>query len=221
MKNRYRYLKATPHIKGVNGLFDLGFIAEMHGKHDASHNQICEVEGKHVTPYIGIKVNSFDSYVDKVYLRTAQAIAPTVKAAYKLVVELNILLSTNSVPFTGNIEETQRQAANESTRAAQREKRKAEILEKISEIRTESEIVNECLQHHTERAEGIFVSKILRYWGGLRAVYSEGDLEHFPYMEHREFSGRQSYLVNRQKLTEMINNAMSYGGGEHEKNENH
>ncbi len=211
----YKYLKKKPYMPGVNGLLDLGFLEKLHGRRDASENQICALESGHTTPHIDARVSAYDSYVDKTYLRTARNLTPTVAEVNSLVVEFNLLKSRKERTISGSGEEADRQAAAESSKASRREKRKREILTRLAEIRGESDMINESLLHHVERAEGILRARVSRYWRGVLAS-STGNLEHFPYLEHREFSGRQAYLVNRSMLIEMITNAIRNGGGENE-----
>ena len=77
-------------------------------------------------------------------------------------------------------------------------------------------MVDETLRHYIERAEGIFYSRISRYWKGILSV-SDEKLEHFPSLDKKEYEGRKIYLTNREKLVTTINETIVKGGGLHEK----
>lgn len=214
-KNNYKYLKAVPKIHGVNGIFNIGFIEKRTGRKDAQKNQICQLGKGHITPYIDYKLRLYDSYIDKIYLKTSLNLEPVVQEANGLVVELNLILAKKVITIDGNDEESQRQAALQAVNHMKREKRKEEILTRIAEIKGESDMVDESLKHHIERAEEILNSHISRYWRGI-LMASVDVQEYFPYMEKKESMGRKMYLDNRKKLVAMIENAIEKGGGLHE-----
>lgn len=208
-----RSLDKMPRIPGINGFFNFRFLEERAGRKDAQENQICEYgEAGHITPHINDKSRLFDSYIDKMYLKTSLNLDPFVTEANSLVVEFNLNHRKKYVLITKNRENAQRQAAMEASDITKREKRNAEILTRIAEIRAESDMIDESLKHHIERAEGVFRSRISRYWRGILSASAER-LEHFPNLEERESEGRKTYLDNRKKLVTMIDNAIVKGGG--------
>lgn len=188
------------------------------GKKDAQENQLCELEGGHITPEIDTKVNSYDSHINKIFLKTAQEINPMIREANSMVVELNLLLSYKNSVIGGDSEEAKRQAAIAAAKSAKASERKSEILTKLASIKAESDMVDEMLLHYEERAEGILHSRISKYWRGVLSSSSER-LEHFPYVSHKESPGRKAYRENRKKLIEMIEAAINYGGGVHNEEE--
>ena len=119
---------------------------------------------------------------------------------------------------SGNSEIDRRQADMDAASTIRIEKRKTEILTRITEIKTESDMIDESLRHHIEQAESIFRSRISRYWKGVLAVSNE-KLQHFPCLEKREYEGRSVYHSNRKKLIIMIDEVIVKGGGAHEENE--
>lgn len=186
------------------------------GKKDAQENQVCELMGGHITPAIDTQINGYDSHINKIFLKTAQELNPMIHEAYSMVVELNLLLSysyKDSV-IDGDSEEARRQAAIAAAKGAKVSERKSEILKKLASIKVESDMVDEMLLHYEERAEGILHSRVSKYWRGVLSASSKG-LEHFPYVSHKESPGRKAYLQNRKKLVDMIELAISYGGGVH------
>ena len=189
------------------------------GKKDAQENQLCEVEEGHITPEIDTKVNSYDSHINKIFLKTAKELDPMIQEANSMVVELNLILSFKDVVLGGDSEEARRQAAFAAAKSAKVSERKVEILTKLAEIKAESDMVDEMLLHYEERAEGILHSRISKYWRGVLSASSER-LEHFPYVSHKESPGRESYQENRKKLVDMIEAAINYGGGVHNEEEN-
>lgn len=217
-KRNYQYLKAYPRISGVNSIYNIGFLEKRAGKKDAQDNQICQLQGGHITPYIGNKARLYDSYIDKLYLRTSLNMEMIVREAYALVVELNLINKMVISTKAGNSEEEQRRAALAVVKKEKNDERKAEIIIRIAEIKAESNMVDESLKHHIERAEGIFFARINKYWRGVLASTSE-ELEHFPYIDQREYAGRTAYLENRKELIAMIEKAVSNGGGSDEINE--
>lgn len=188
------------------------------GKKDAQENQVCELEEGHITPEIDTKVKSYDSHINKIFLKTVQEIEPMIQEANSMVVELNLLLSHKDSVIHGNSEEAKRQAANAAVKSAKISERKSEILTKLASIKSESDMVDELLLHYEERAEGVLHSRISKYWRGVLSVSSER-LEHFPYVTHKESPGRKAYIRNRQKLVDMIEKAINYGGGFHNEEE--
>lgn len=185
------------------------------GKKDAQENQLCELEGGHITPEIDTKVNSYDSHINKIFLKTAQEIEPMIREANSMVVEFNLLLNYKDSVISGEGEEAKRQAAIAAAKRVKVTERKSEILTKLASIKAESDMVDEMLLHYEGRAEGILHSHISKYWRGVLSASSER-LEHFPYVSHKESPGRKAYLENRRKIVDMIEAAISYGGGVHD-----
>lgn len=218
LKRLKRILNRKPKMPGINGTFNFSFLDKRAGKKDAQENQICEHGAGHITPHIDDKARMFDSCIDRMYLRTSLSLEPLVTEANALVVEFKFISSKKNSIAGGDSENAQRQAAMEAANAMKNEERKMEILTKIAEIKAESDMIDESLMHHIERAEGIFHSRISRYWKGILSASSE-KLEHFPCLEEREYEGRKAYLANREKLITMINEAIVTGGGTHEENE--
>lgn len=208
-------LNKKPKMPGINGFLNFSFLEKRAGRRDAQENQICEHGEGHITPHIDDKARLFDSYIDRMYLRTSLNLEPLVIEANSLVVEFNLIHAKKDVVVTGNGENAQRQAAIDAANALKNEQRKTEILTKIAEIKAESDMIDESLKHHIERAEGVFRSRISRYWKGVLAASNE-KLEHFPCLETREYEGRKAYLSNRNKLVTMINEAIVKGGGTYE-----
>ena len=206
-KKKYKYLDPL-FIRFPGGkLFE-----KRAGKKDVQENQLCELEGGHITPEIDTKVNSYDSHINKIFLKTAQELDPMIQEANSMVVELNLLLSYKDSAISGNSEEARRQAAIAAAKSAKVSVRKSEILKKLASIKAEADMVDEMLLHYEERAEGILHSRISKYWRGVLSSSSDR-LEHFPYVSHKESQGRKAYLENRKKLVDMIESAISYGGG--------
>lgn len=206
-----RRFDKKPRIPGVNGWMNFGFMDKWEGKKDAQANQICEYGQGHITPHIDDKTRLFDSYVDTMYLKTSLYFEPVVTEANALVVEFNIINNQKDIKVADGGENAQRQEALNAANAANREKRKSHILMRIAEIKSESDMIHESLQHHLECAEGIFYSCISRYWKGVLAASSE-KLGHFPNIEHKEYEGRKIYLENREKLVTMIDHTIIRGG---------
>lgn len=212
-KKKYKYLDPL-FIRFPGGkLFE-----KRAGKKDAQENQLCELEGSHITPEIDTKVNSYDSHINKIFLKTAQELNPMIQEANSMVVELNLLLSYKDSVIGGGSEEARRQAAIAAAKSAKVSERKSEILKKLVSIKAESDMVDEMLLHYEERAEGILHSRISKYWRGVLSSSSER-LEHFPHVSHKESQGRKAHLENRKKLVNMIEAAINYGGGVHNEEE--
>lgn len=210
-KNPYGYLKKSPRIRGVNSIYNIGFIEKHIGKKDAQENQVCQLERGHVTPYIDNKAHLYNSYIDKTYLRTSLTLEPVVEEANALVVELKLMSPRKHMDRKESGEEAQRQATMEAAERVKRERRKAEILTRIAEIKAESDMVDESLMHHIERAEGVLHAHISKYWCGILSAATAG-LEHFPYLEEKDYAGREAYLLNRKNLVSMIADALEKGG---------
>lgn len=200
-------------IPGVN--LGFSFLEKMTGKSDASKNQICEVGEGHTTPYVDLKVRSYDAHIDKTYAKTSALIEPIVKEAYSLNTEINIILNkTDNLP-DGNDEESRRQRDAAISRKAKDDLRKEEILKRLSEIKAESDMIDESLIHYIERAEGKLNSRIGKYWRGVLSKSSE-NLKYYPETIHKANLGRKVYLGNRNQLIEMINSSLENGGGHYE-----
>lgn len=212
LKKLKRTLNKNPRMPGINGFFNFSFLDKRAGRKDAQANQICENGNGHITPHIDDKSRLYDSYINRIYLRTSLNMEPFVTEANALVVEFSLINGRHATAVTGNSEEAQRQAAIMAANAARDAKRKEEILVRIAEIRAESDMVDESLKHHIERADGIFRSRISRYWKGVLAASSE-KLEHFPYLEQKEYEGQIAYAQNRKKLITDIEQAIAMGGG--------
>lgn len=207
-KKKYKFLDPLfIWIPGVHSLIEKGT-----GKRDAQENQICEFMEGHITPVIDTKVNSYDSHINKIFMKTAQKLDPMIQEANSMVVELNLLLSYKESVIGGDSEEARRQVAMAAAKGAKVAERKAEILTKLAGIKAESDMVDEMLLHYEERAEGILHSCISRYWRGVLSASSER-LEHFPYISHKESPSRKAYFENRKKLVDMIEVAINNGGG--------
>lgn len=206
-KKEYKYLDSK-FIRFPGGkLFE-----KRAGKKDMKENQLCELDGGYITPEIDRKVTCYDSHINKIFLKTAKELDPMIVEANTIVVELNLLLGNKEPVIGGNSEEAKRQAAIAAARGAKAAERKAQILTKLAEIKAESDMVDEMLLHYEERAEGILHARISKYWRGILSASSER-LEHFPHVCHKESPGRNAYLENRKKLVDMIDAAITYGGG--------
>lgn len=208
MKKKYKYL--DPRFLRIPGMKT--FFEKYKGKKDAQENQLCEFEDGHITPVISEKVNSYDSQINKIYLKTAQELEPMIREANAELVELRLLWNYKEPVMGGDSEEARRQAALAMAKAANSAERSAEILKRLAEIKAESDMVDEMLLHYTERAEGMLHASISKYWRGVLAA-SDENLEHFPTIIHKESPGRKAYFENRQTLLEMIDMAMCEGGG--------
>ncbi|MBR5800459.1 MAG: hypothetical protein IKY23_10415 [Lachnospiraceae bacterium] len=212
LKRLKRILSRKPKMPGINGVLNFRFLDKRAGKKDAQKNQICKLGEGHITPHIDDKARMFDSYINKMYLRTALNLEPLVTEAHALVVEFNLIASKRVRVSSGNSENDLRQAAADAAYALQNEKRKVEILTLIAEMRAASDMIDESLKHHLERAEGIFRSRISKYWKGVLETSGE-KLEHFPCLEKKDYEGRKEYIHNREKLISMLDDAIVKGGG--------
>lgn len=206
-KKNYKYLDPLFIWFGGGKIFE-----KRAGMKDAQENQLCELEGGHITPEIDTKVNSYDSHINKIFLKTAKDLDPMIREANSMIVEFNLLLGYKDSVLGGNSEEARRQAAKVAAKSSKVAERKKEILTKLAAIKAESDSVDEMLLHYEERAKGILHSRISKYWRGVLSASSE-NLEHFPCICHKESPGRQAYLNNRNKLVDMIEAVISYGGG--------
>lgn len=182
------------------------------GKKDAQENQVCAFMNGHITPAIDTQINGYDSHINKIFLKTAQELNPMIREANSMVVELYLLLGYKESVIVGDGEEARRQAALAAVKKAKISERKAQILRKLSEIRAESDMVDEMLLHYEERTKGILHSRISKYWRGILSASIER-LEHLPYINHKESPGRNAYIENRKRLIDMIDAAFTYGGG--------
>lgn len=204
-----KILDKKPKMPGINGIFNFSFLEKRAGKRDARENQICKHGEGHITPHIDDKARLFDSYIDRMYLRTSLYLEPLVTEANSLVVEFNLIhAKKRGVVLIGNREKALRQASID----AANEQRKREILTKIAKMKVESDMIDESLKNHIECAEEIFRFRISRYWKGILSA-SDEKLEHFPYLVQREYEGRKAYSSNREKLVTMIDEAIATGGG--------
>lgn len=212
LKSLKRCLNRKPKIPGVNGFLNFKFLEKREGQKDAQEHQICEIDDGHITPHITDKTRLYDSYIEKMYLKTALYMHEMVKEANTLIVEF-FLIDKNMVNVNDNVENMQRHAAMQ----AKKEDRKSEILIRIAEIKAASNMIDECLCHHIERAEAIFHSRISGYWKGILSVLGDEKLNYFPMLEKREFDARKMYQENREKLVTMIENTINEGGVSYEK----
>ncbi len=211
-RKRYKFLDPWfIRIPGVKALFENHM-----GQRDVKQNQLCEFLNGHITPVIDTKVNSYDSHLNKIFLKTAQELDPMIQEANLLVVEFNLLLSNKESVIDGNSEETKRQAAIAASKSVKVSERKKEICISLAKIKAEFDMVDEMLLHYEERAEGILHSQISKYWRGVLSASSER-LEHFPYIIHKESQARKTYLANREKMVNMIEAVVNYGGDVSEK----
>ena len=207
-KKKYTYLDSRRlKIPGVKTFFE-----KHKGMKDAKEHQLCELEDGHITPGISAKLNSYDSQMDKIYLKTAHEVEPMIREANAELVELRLLWNYKEPVMGGDSEEARRQAAFARAKAASAVERSAEILKRLAEIKAELDMVDEMLIHYTERAEGVLHASISKYWSGVLAA-SDENLEHFPTLDHKESPGRKMYFENRQTLIEVIDMAMCEGGG--------
>lgn len=211
IKRLKRILKKKPRMPGINGLLDFSFRDKNAGKRDAGKNQICEHGSGHITPHIDDKSRIYESYVDKVYSRTALNLEPLVREANELVIEFRQLSIKKFNTTTGNRENDARQAAQQTVVELKNEKRKAEILKMLAAIKSTMYMLDESLKHHVERAEGIFQSRISRYWKGVLSA-SDKNLAHFPEIEKHDSVGREVYLLNYNELMSKIDSVFAEGG---------
>ncbi len=211
-RKRYKFLDPWfIRIPGVKALFENHM-----GQRDVKQNQLCEFLNGHITPVIDTKVNSYDSHLNKIFLKTAQELDPMIQEANILIVELDLLLSYKESIIGGDSEEARRQAAIAAEKGAKVSKRKKEIMIRLAKIKAEIDTVDEMLLHYEERAKGILYSRISKYWRGILSASSER-LEHFPYIIHKESQARKTYLANREKMVNMIEAVVNYGGNVSEK----
>lgn len=212
LKSLKRSLNRSPKIPGVNGLLNFKFLEKREGQKDAQEHQVCESAAGHITPYITVKTRLYDSYIEKMYLKTSLHMEEMVKEAHALIIEF-FLINKKMVNVNDNVENMQRHAAMQ----AKKEDRKSEILIRITEIKAASNMIDECLCHHIERAEAIFHSRISGYWKGILSVLGDEKLNYFPVLEKREYDARKMYQENREKLVTMIENTINEGGVSYEK----
>lgn len=215
MEKKYKYLDGTPKISGVNGFFDRRFIEKMTGEKDVKGRQVCKCEDGYTTPYVDYKSKCYDSYINKIYLKTSMGLADIVREANSLVIELKMIEKMNSGSLFGNGEEALRQKAQTALNNAQKENRKREILIRIAAIKAESDMVDEALLHHIERARDILHSHISNYWSGVLSK-SDEKLEYYPFIAESNYLGRDIYIQNKDRLIEMLNIALAGGGDKHE-----
>lgn len=215
IKNLKKRLNKKPKMPGINGTFNFSFLDKSAGKQDAQANQICEYGEGHITPHIDDKSRLFDSYIDKMYLQTSLSLESMVTEAHAMAVEFHRMYVKKANSSSGNSEIDDRQRFMDAADASKKEERKTKILTRISEIKAESDMIDESLRHHIEQAESIFRSRISRYWKGVLSVSNE-KLQHFPCLEKREYEGRKMYESNREKLITTINEVLVKGGGVNE-----
>lgn len=211
MNRKYLFLGRKPKIPNVNGLLNRSFVEKHIGSKDVQRNQLCSLEGGYITPWVECKMKYYDSYINHIYLKTTIALDSIYEEAQSLLTEFS-LLSKPQTPLTCiNSEEAERQTARAATIDNLREKRKQEILTRITTIKTECEMVDEALQHHVEKAEDILHSHISSYWRGVLKA-SSGEMSHFPFLTQKIYPGRQKYDRNRNDLLSMIQNTLAKGG---------
>lgn len=212
-----KMLKRKPRMHGINGAFNFAFAEKVIGIQDAKKNQLCVYGNGHITPYINEKSYVFNSYIDRMYLETALNLEPLVTEATSLVVEFNLIRSKKAECISGDKENQQRQMASDAMTAMQNDKRACEILTKLAEIKAECNMIDESLTHHIERAEGIFHSRLSKYWKGVLSG-SDEKLNYYPCLEERVSDGKKVYQDNSENLMNMINGVITRGGGIYEIN---
>ena len=211
MELKFNYLKRKPRIQGINCIMNLPFFVKKIGEKDAEENQVCEVKSGYITPYISKMTKLYNSYINKVYVRTTSELEELVKEVSKLSAELDLMLKDNLHELKATGEEAQRVAAQIAARHVHYEKRKPEIIKRLAEIKSIIEMVDEMLHHHVERARDIFESHISMYWRGVLKV-SNIKLEHFPHIENVTYKSRELYSSNINANLKNINNSLSKGG---------
>lgn len=212
LKSLKRCLNRNPKIPGVNGFLNFKFLEKREGQKDAQEHQVCKNADGYMTPYIAVKTRLYDSYIEKMYLKTELYMEEMIKEAHTLIVEFS-LINKNMVNINDNVENMKRHAAMQ----AKKEEKKSKILIRIAEIKAAIHMIDECLCHHIECAEGILHSRICEYWKGILSVLGDENLNYFPVLEKREYEARKMYLKNREKLVTMIENTINEGGVSYEK----
>ncbi len=215
MNKKYVFLSKKPRIYGVTGFFKWRILEKKAGVTDAKENQVCETAKGHITPWIDAKERFFNSYIDKIYLKTVMALDETVEEANSLVVELNLLQKEKINDINGCGEEVMRQKLRAVAENSKRESRKKEILIRISSIKAESDMVDEALNHHIESARNILDSHISAYWRGVLKS-TDMKLAFAPVKVEYVGLGRDKYIENRMLLVDTINNALKIGGVNYE-----
>lgn len=170
------------------------------GKKDVQENQLCDLEEGHITPEIDKKVNGYDSHINKIFLKTAKELKPMIQELVQW--QQNLICSKETVIGVDGGKDG-RQVAIATAKGAKVSERKAEILTKLARIKAKSDMVDEMLLHYEERAESILHSCIFKYWRGVISASSD-ILEYFPFINHKESTGRKAYIENRKQLVDMI-----------------
>lgn len=210
--NKFRFLDETPRIKGVTGFFHMPFIERWTGTRDGKRNQVCPVADGYTTPLVCNRERHYNSYVDSVYSRVISLEAPGIKRAYRMILELEELLSEASEQVTGDGEEANRMRRRAEADKKQRQARKLEILQELSSERTFILMVDEKLDHHVEAAGNTLYANVSSYWCGVRRT-SPVVVDFYPVVETREQPGRLKYMANRDEIIEAIDTTIKRVSG--------
>ncbi len=198
-RDSYAFLKPIfIWIPGVVSLFE-----KSKGKRDAQENQICEFLEGHITPLVDSKVTSYDSHINKKYLKVTELISPLYKEAYSLSMEIKSIQDYKVPEVTDSGQEGKRQAALIQEKMEQNKERISKIMVRLAEIKATSDMIDELIRHYEERAEGFLRTHISRYWRGVLSV-SVDRLAHFPAIQHKDIDGREAYAENRTRLIKLI-----------------
>lgn len=210
-----KFLERKPRIKGVTGFLKWPFLEKRAGVKDSKQNQICKYADGHTTPWINSKARCYDSYVDRVYLRTTAAMEDLIKEANESITELLLISMTDVSKISGKGEEESRQRRRAEERNVVNERVRRELLTKISGIKAQVEMVDEKVIHHVEAAENVLHSHVLAYWRGILKA-SDKELENYPKVLTVTHSGWEKYVANRDELLAAMNAVLKNGGKNHE-----
>ncbi len=219
MKKHFGVLNRRPNASKVTGLpiiRSLSYVEKYTGYKDRKENQLCSSDEGQTTPYVEARRKSFEHYVNNAYLVAEKVKESEVKEAERLISELDILTKFEVSIIDGNDEEIERAQRFARELVLKNNKRKEEIVLRLSEIKALVEAVDDKLIHHIESAEDLLNVHLANYWSGILKASPNGETCLEPIYITRAYNGRQHYCDDRDELLRKIAAAIEIGGDSYE-----
>ena len=216
MRQNYGKLGRSPKAHAVTGLIFFkrwAFVEKRAGEKDRKENQLCSTDEGQTTPYVEARYKNFEKYANNSHLLAEKFRENEVKEAEKLITELNLLKNYQIEKPKGNPEQISRANRLAANKAVKNGERIEEIVQRLSEIKSYLETLDNKLELHIEAAGDLMDVHVSNYWRGILKASKNGEVKVEPAHVMKSYEGRENYLMKSLELRNMLLETIENGGG--------
>lgn len=163
----------TVRIRGVTGFGHWHWLERRAGRSSWTQSQIRQISRGYTTPWIDQKHHYYSAYCNALYLRSVRELEPLVRETASMVAEQKSMNQSPLPACGGCPEEQQRLTQARAARTSAQIKRRAEILVRLAEIRSEVDNRAQALEHLLAISRDKLEAHIAAYWSGVLTVTDE------------------------------------------------